>query len=532
MQQLSGLDNASLFTERGNVYNHVGTLIVYDPSTAPGGGVRYKEILGHFAERLHLHPVFSNHLTSAPLGLDRPYWVAGGPIDVEYHIRHLALPAPGDWRQLMIQVARLHSRPLDRHRPLWEVYIIEGLDDIAGLPRGSFAMYLKLHHAAVDGVAAVSLLEKMHTTAPVKPAADAHLHVVAPETEPRPAELLYKTVGHNLSRLARAARLSAGGTLRLLDTGRKQLGRLNAASLEALAGVLREAGVAAAPRTRFSERVSANRVMECMGMSLEHIKRVRASVPGSTLNDVFIAVAGGAVRKYLEGKGELPAKSLAGLMPIALRSEGSAGGNQVAGVPVRVRSDIADPIQRLAAIAEETRAGKATAEKLGLETVANILDVVPPLLAKTLVDKLMLPRLNMAVSNVRGPGHDMYLAGARAMCFYPVSIPADGAGLNFTGISYDGVMWVSMVSCRRMLPDSGLMLSCMEQAWTELLQAAAALPAGATAVLTASAQPVARGGRKSRAGGKAKAKAKAKSKTKSRPKTSVKARTRTRRAAS
>jgi WS/DGAT/MGAT family acyltransferase len=516
MQQLSGLDNASLFTERGNVFNHVGTLLVYDASTAPGGRVRYKEILGHFAERLHLHSVFSNHLAGVPLGVDRPYWVTGSQIDLEYHIRHIALPAPGDWRQLMIQVARLHSRPLDRHRPLWEVYIIEGLDNIPGLPRGSFAMFLKIHHAAVDGVAAVSLVEQMHTANPVKPAADAHLHAVAAEADPGPSELLLKTVGHNLSRMARAAQLSAGNTLRLLDAGRKQLGHLNASTLAEVAQLLRETAAGGAPPTRFSERVSANRVMECFGLSIAQIKRVRARVPGSTLNDVFIAVAGGAVRGYLEARGELPVKSLTALMPIALRSDGSAGGNQVAGVPVRVRSDIADPIERLEAIREETLAGKATAEKLGLDTVIKVLDVVPPLLAKTLVDKLMLPRLNMAVSNVRGPGHDMYLAGARAMCFYPVSIPADGAGINFTGISYDGVMWVSMVSCRRMLPDSSFMLSCMEGAWNELLQAAGALPRGEEAVLTATA----RGARKAKAkaGAKTKPKAKSKPKAKTKPK--------------
>ncbi|MFC1579044.1 wax ester/triacylglycerol synthase family O-acyltransferase [Pseudomonadota bacterium] len=498
MQQLSGLDNASLFTERGNVYNHVGTLLVYDVSAAPGGSVRYKDILRHFEERLHLHPVFSNHLARVPLGIDRPYWVEGTRIDVEYHIRHIALPAPGDWRQLMIQVARLHSRPLDRHRPLWEVYIIEGLDKIPGLPRGSFAMFLKIHHAAVDGVAAVSLVEKMHTTTPVKPAPDAHLHALVAEADPEPAELLFKTVGHNLLRLAGAVRLSAGNTLRLLDAGRKQLGQLNAGSLGEMGQLLREAADYGAPPTRFSKRVSANRVMECCGLSIAHIKRVRARVPGSTLNDVFVAVAGGAVRNYLEAKGELPAKSLTGLMPISLRTEGSAGGNQVAGVPVRVRSDIADPLERLEAIRQETLAGKKTAEQLGLDTIIKVLDVVPPLLAKTLVDKLMLPRLNMAVSNVRGPGHDMYLAGARAMCFYPVSIPADGAGLNFTGISYDGVMWVSMVSCRTMLPDSSFMLSCMEQAWKELLQAADALPAKEEAVLTAAAKPTARVRRKAR----------------------------------
>lgn len=134
MQQLSGTDHVSLFSERRAMYNHVAALSIYDVSTAPGGKVRFKDILQHFEQRLYLHPVFRQKLVSVPFGLDRPYWVASGDIDLDFHVRHIALPAPGDWRQLMIQVARLHSRPLDRSKPLWEVYVIEGLDNIPNLP--------------------------------------------------------------------------------------------------------------------------------------------------------------------------------------------------------------------------------------------------------------------------------------------------------------------------------------------------------------------------------------------------------------
>jgi hypothetical protein len=169
-----------------------------------------------------------------------------------------------------------------------------------------------------------------------------------------------------------------------------------------------------------------------------------------------------------------------------------------------VCSDIADPIERLKAIHHETLTGKQAAEKLGLDMIMNVLDVVPPMLAKTLVDRVMLPRINIAVSNVRGPEHDMYLAGAKAMCFYPISIPADGAGLNFTGISYNGVMWVSMVSCRNMVPDPNFMLTCMHEAWEELLAAADALPGKAPPGATASPKSA----RKRPAPRKAKGKAK------------------------
>jgi hypothetical protein len=163
-------------------------------------------------------------------------------------------------------------------------------------------------------------------------------------------------------------------------------------------------------------------------------------------------------------------------MPISLRSDGSTGGNEVAGVPVTVRSDIADPIERLLAVREESRNSKSQAEKMGLDLLKNLFDVLPSFAVNGLVENVILPGINMTVSNVRGPDSAMYLAGAKAMCLYPVSIPADGAGLNFTGVSYNGVLWVSMVSCRSMVPDPAVFLACMRLAWEELLAAADALP--------------------------------------------------------
>lgn len=204
------------------------------------------------------------------------------------------------------------------------------------------------------------------------------------------------------------------------------------------------------------------------------------SLPGSSLNDIFICVASGAVRKYLSHKGELPEQSLISLMPISLRTDASAGGNDVSGVQVKIRSDIADPIERLRAVHHETRESKAKAEKLGLDMLKNLFEVMPGMLVDPLMRALILPSINLATSNVRGPDKPLYLAGAKAMCMYPVSIPADGAGLNFTGVSYNGVMWVSMVSCRKMLPDPGLMLACMNESWNELLAAADKLPKAAT----------------------------------------------------
>lgn len=475
MQQLSGADDVSLFAERRNVYNHVGALLVYDVTTAPGGQVRFKDILRHFEDRLYLHPVFRQRLVPVPLGIDRPYWVAEPNVDIEYHIRHIALPKPGDWRQLMIQVARLHSRPLDRAHPLWEAYVIEGLDNVPKLPPGAFALFVKIHHAVVDGLATIHLMKELHSSSPDEGPPPRARTVIA-DRDPSNYELLANGITNSVTRAVRLARLSVNVGSRVLASGRDGVPDLTRGSPADLLAKVKRLLPDRAPVTRFSSHVSRNRVMEAFGMPLSRIARVRAKVPGTTVNDVFVAVAGGAVRNYLEGKGELPQDSLRALMPISLRTEGSAGGNEVAGVPVRVRSDIADPIARLLAVHEETLASKGRGETMGLDLLKNVFDVLPPFAVNALVDRVMLPGLNMTVSNVRGPDSAMYLAGAKAMCLYPVSIPADGAGLNFTGVSYNGVMWVSMVSCRNMVPDPGAFLACMRAAWDELLAAADALP--------------------------------------------------------
>jgi diacylglycerol O-acyltransferase / wax synthase len=476
MEQLSGADNASLFGEHGNVFNHVGTLIVYDASTAPGGKVRFKDILEHFEQRLYLHPVFRRHLATVPFGIDRPYWVTADEIDIEYHIRHISLPQPGDWRQLMIQVARLHSRPLNRDHPMWEAYVIEGLDNIPNLPKGAFAVFLKIHHSVVDGLAAVHLISQLHSATAVCDLNVRQVRRIIADIEPTAYETVSRGLINQIGRLGKAARLSVSLGARLLTAGRAGLGEMIANRDFSIGQKLAALGPQHAPETRFDGKVSPNRVMEGFGMPLSRIRRIREKVPGATLNDVLLAMAGGAVHKYLQARGELPEASLAALMPISLRSEGSAGGNDVTGVSVLVRSDLADPLERLRAVHHAALDSRHKAEKAGLDLLKNLVDIMPPIAVNLLVNRFILPSINMAVSNVRGPEKPMYLAGAKAMCLYPASIPADGGGLNLTGVSYNGVMWVSMVSCRRMVPDPNVMLECMRASWNELLEAADKLP--------------------------------------------------------
>ena len=184
MRQLSGADSMFLQFERGNNFMHVASLAIYDPSTAPGGGVRFKDVLRHFATRIAQFPQFRRRLVSLPLSLDRPYWVESDSIDVEFHVRHIAVPHPGDWRQLCIQVARLHSRPLDRSKPLWEAYVIEGLHNVPGVPPGSFALYTKMHHSIVDGESGTEIMRALHSLTPESIDFDAEERAPAGSTMP------------------------------------------------------------------------------------------------------------------------------------------------------------------------------------------------------------------------------------------------------------------------------------------------------------------------------------------------------------
>jgi WS/DGAT/MGAT family acyltransferase len=470
MDQLTGVDSFILSEERGHNYVHVATLALYDQSTAPGGKVRFKEILETIRARLGVSKVFRRLLATVPFGLDRPYWVDVKDLDLEFHVRHIALPQPGDWRQLMIQVARLHSRPLDRSRPLWEMYVIEGLNHVPGVPAGAFAIFTKMHHAAVDGATAIEIVRCLHD-GQSSGRADA-----ATGEDGGDAERVAQAIGHGVGRVGQTTRFSLQVALKIAGIVLDQVAqRLNPA--------VHEGGHAhampsfpRAPLTRFNHPISANRAVEAVGLPLTGVKRIRALAEGATINDVFLAVCGGALRRYLLSKDDLPARSLAALMPISLRGDASPDpnrpGNQVGGVPVPLRTDIEDPVEQLRAIRQEAQRAKEQAELVGPDLPTTVVEALPHFVASAFLRSIMMPQLNTAVSNVRGPSQAIYFAGARLVQLYPVSMPADYAGLNHTAISYDGTLWISAVACRNMLPDPAFYAECLRASYEVLLQRA------------------------------------------------------------
>ena len=489
MKLLSGVDNLFLHMEQGNQYMHVAGLGIYDPSTAPGGKVRFKQVLNFFASRLDSARVFRRRLVSAPLGVDRPYWIDDGEIDTEYHVRHIALPQPGDWRQLMIQVARIHSRPLDRSRPLWEAYVIEGLDNIPGIAKGSFALYVKFHHAGVDGEGGAEIVRAIHTlSAELAEGPPAGNSTVFADREPPTLELYSRAVANRARQALDAARLAAslGGRAVLagkdLVTSGKALEIAQSLIARSFGGTgsgdRKATGDLAGrkPQTRFDRPISAHRVVDALGFSLAECKSIRQHIDDVTINDIFMAATGGAIRKYLERKGELPERTLNAMVPMSTRGGNKEmdAGNQFGMAPMALRTDIADPVERLLAIRRGTTRTKAATSALGKDVVAKLVQVIPAVAAEQLVRLGLVSLCNVTVSNVRGPDLPLYMAGAQLELFLAVSIVFDGIGLNVTGFSYNGTLWVCFVACRDMLPDPEAFRDCLAESFAELLAAALA----------------------------------------------------------
>jgi diacylglycerol O-acyltransferase len=486
MQQLSGADSGFLQFERGNNHMHIGALAIYDPSTHPDGSVRFKDVLRYFAARAAQFPQFRRRLVTLPMSLDRPWWVEAPDIDVEFHVRHIALPEPGDWRQLCIQVARLHSRPLDRTKPLWEAYVIEGLDNVTGLPPGSFAVYTKLHHAMVDGEAANQLMKALHTLTPEPldlDAVEAQSAAAAypGDAEPSMAELYTHALLHNASQLPSFARVSYETARSVIALGGdalktyRRVGDSGALSnvRALLSGDLDALWPSLPPKTRFCGDVSKHRVFEAVSIPLADFRDVKRQVPLATVNDQFLCIVGGALRSYLSQKGELPETTMVASVPMTLRGKAKGDqGNQVGVTMMSVHTDIEDPLERLRAIVDSAGTSKRLADAFGKETMRDLLEAMPAPLTAALARSVKLPGLGLVVSNVRGPDVPLYLAGARLVSYIPISIAMDGMGLNVTGFSYAGQLWICAVSCRSMLPDPAFFAECLRNAFAQLHEAA------------------------------------------------------------
>ena len=485
MQHLSAMDSAFLHLETAEMPMHVGSLHRYQ---LPEGykGNWYEDVKAHLTKRLHLAPVFTRKLALMPFDLANPVWIEDDDIDLDYHIRHTVLPEPGTQQQLEALAARLHSSLLDRSRPLWEFYVIDGLAD------GTKGFYCKVHHAAVDGQAGVALSNAMLDLTPVprtvRPPRGRRVH----RYQLGVAELLSAALSNTLQQASMLGKLLRPLGKALLDNARESVTE-NGFSVDALRRRLKMP-----PATPFNVSITNQRVFAALTLPLGEAKRL-SKAHGASINDLVLWLCSTALREYLKDSHELPEASLVAGVPVSLRAEGDTSmNNQVTMSMVALATQESDPLRRLQLIREATGSMKHTMGAFGRLIPTDFPSLGAPWLLSGLAslygrsglaDRLRMA--NVAISNVPGSPLPLYLAGAKMLDYYPVSIASHGVALNITVQSYMGQLCFGLIACRRAVPDVRDIAVQMQRAFEAFgqLTPAEAAPAAAAALPPADAAP-------------------------------------------
>ena len=468
LQQLKAQDATFLYMETENNLTHVTGFGIYDPSTAPGGQVRFKDIIEHVASRVHTSPIFKRRLVHVPFELDYPYWADDEFFDIEYHIRHARLPDPGDWRQLCIHMARYHSVPLNMKRPPWEMYVVEGLDNVDGVPAGSYALVTKIHHVAVDGTSAMRFFSAIaDSDANGTPAIDISSIDTPAAEEPDLPMMFRRAVFNNVTSPVRMANTIIRSTPILAN-----------ALKNALAGG--DGDSRGVPATRFNTAVSPHKMFDATTFKLADFKLIRKGVPDVTINDVVLAICSGGLRRYLLSHEELPEDSLVAWVPINARSKTARAegeGNNITAMTAEIHTDIADSIKRLQAIHQTTQDSKEARSGVSARVMTDVSRHVPAA-SQALAGRLLL-RLNtdrrmcnLFISNVPGPQVTMYMNGAKQVDSHAMAPLANGMGLFIATPSYDGKISFGVTSTREILPDISHFIDCLNESFDELMNAA------------------------------------------------------------
>lgn len=471
MRQLTGLDASFFNLETARTPMHIGSVAIYAPvegRPAP----RFTDIRDFMASRLHRGPALTERVVKLPFDLDRPYWIRDPDFHIERHLHHTALPAPGGWAELFRLASRVFSAPLDEDQPLWEAYVVEGLQGIPGLPEGAYAIVSKVHHAAVDGLSGVEIMAASHDLQPDQALEPAPRDGPAPERVPTTAALLRRTLRRGPLRPVQAVQ-TAAELARGLGRGAAVLAR------DALSD-RRQPTRFFAPRTRFNHVVSSRRTYGGVRLSLPDLQAVKASLPGAKLNDVILTMVGGALRRHLDALGELPDAPLLSMVPVSVRADAHKRelGNRVNMMSVPLATDVADPLERLAVIHDNQRARKELLHAVGAEQLQTYSELFPSALAGLAarvytgwgLANRFAQFFNTVITNVPGPRVPIYNAGAQMRTMFGLVPVFDGVGLGHVVNSYLDELTVSFNACRVMLPDPDVYAAQLEDSYRELLE--------------------------------------------------------------
>jgi WS/DGAT/MGAT family acyltransferase len=463
VKQLTGIDASFLYMESDSTFGHVSGLLIFDrpsPDFDPYGAVyeRYEAMVGH------VEPM-RRRLAEVPFALDHPWWIEDPAFDLSFHIRELNLARPGYVDQLAEQVARIHGRPMDRTRPLWEAYVIDGLES------GRWALLTKYHHATIDGASGQIMLEMM--TSPSPDGDDIPAPVGwTPEAVPSPAELVLRALDHLLRNPARSVRTQ----LRIVRDVSDSLGltSVGAVASQLASAVKRVAApdtgerrvalpTTPAPPTPWNRAITPHRRFAIRTSSLSNIKRIKEATNG-TVNDVVMAICAGGLRAYLLRHDALPERPLRAMVPVSIRTgdEEDPWTNRVSALVAELPTDEPDPVVRVARCREAMQAAKRQFELVPAAALVDITQFSSPVLATAAMrlssrlgwtERVASIPFNLTISNVPGPRQPLFMAGAQLQHQFPVSIVTDGQGLNITVVSYLDRLDFGVIADRELIPD-------------------------------------------------------------------------------
>ncbi|MBK9737511.1 MAG: wax ester/triacylglycerol synthase family O-acyltransferase [Saprospiraceae bacterium] len=441
---ISGLDATFLYTETPTSPMNIGSVVIID------GAIDFLTFKDTVHSRIHQFEKLRQRLVYVPFSIDYPYWVDDPDFDIDLHIKHIALPKPGAWKQLRNTASQVFSEPLDQHRPLWSMSFVEGLDDIPQVPKGSIAIISKIHHVAVDGVGGAGLLSLFLDFTPDKKDIP-EPRPYHPKPMPNEVELIVNSTlsfAKDPLKFPKMITNTLKATLKAGFLTRMQSSELPTAPFTA-------------PATPLNGIISARRLWNSAILSLPRVQHLK-NIMGTTLNDVLLAICSGALRRYLLEKEKLPEKSLVALVPISTRGADSTHtDNQISAMLVQIATNIEDPIERLETIHENNNRGKTYQGAIGAKTLSGMADAIPfgianqaaRLYSKFKISEFHKPVFNVAITNVPGPRMPLYINGHKMITVMGSAPIIDGMGLIITILSYDGHITISPVSDANSMPD-------------------------------------------------------------------------------
>jgi WS/DGAT/MGAT family acyltransferase len=469
MRRLSGLESLFVSAETPTNLFHVGAVAVLDPSTTPAGTPPPHEALMQvLAERMHLLAPFRRRLVSVPGGLDHAYWVEEGPIDLHQHVIRAALPQPGGMAELARYAGDVMGRPLDRDRPLWEIHVVEGLED------GLVAAVAKIHHAAIDGLTGIELTANLMDFSPDVHASGAEAMIPQDLDETPSSPALTLTA---LRRLAGRIPAAAGvltGTARLASRLRLHGSPAGVDEPSEVPGLLD------APRTELGGRLTHRRAVAMASIERESIEKVRAAT-GVTVNDVILTLTSSMLRGHLDDAGQLPPDPLVAFVPVAVRDQRGKthdeSVNRLSGMLVSLATDTEDPLERLVAVSRSAEQAKAQDRQVGGALFGSIAELLVPLFAGALERVLLAlgpvigwPPFNVVVSSFPGSPEPLYCGGSKLLAYYPLGPVVDGSSLNVTVTTYRDQVAFGLLACEDKVPDIDSIAGRLHASMRELVK--------------------------------------------------------------